>query len=288
MNNILLLYDTQEEDLARDVKDFLNELEVIIEMIPLAPNRGNTLQDKEKYFFDSADGAIFLVTPRTESSPSSSVSLEMGLAKKFIPEKVIYLVEKNCNVATIDQKPHIKFDRNNIRSIIKAITVLIKDLKLAGWFGNKKKEQKIPAIDIAKYAESIDEILRKICFDLSAEPDFFITHTEFKNLLKSKYNMSEQDINFVKIDLTEKGLAQYYRPSLQNIDGGYQLINIGRKLARHEKEQQEKKRASNPSIGLGLLDKALINDLPAISTDYAIPPANRALGLLPERYKRKK
>lgn len=110
MNNILFLYDTKEEDLARDFKDFFNELNINIEMIPLAPNKGKTLQDKEEHYFDSADGAIFLITPRIENFPSSSVSDEMGQAKqkfKDKPEKVIYLVDKNCTVQVIDQKPYI-------------------------------------------------------------------------------------------------------------------------------------------------------------------------------------
>ncbi len=144
MNNIQLLYDTQEDDLARDFNDFLNELDVNIEMIPLAPNKCNTLQDKEEHYFDSADGAIFLITPRIESSPSSSVSHEMGQAKqkfKNKPEKVIYLVDNNCTAPTIDQKSYIEFDRDNIRSIVKAVASLIKDLKSAGWFNENATDQ---------------------------------------------------------------------------------------------------------------------------------------------------
>ncbi|MEW6600062.1 MAG: hypothetical protein AB1499_03750 [Nitrospirota bacterium] len=144
MNNILLLYDTQEEDLARDFKDFLSELEIYIKMIPLAPNKGKTLQDKEEHYFDYAAGTIFLITPRTESSPSSSVSHEMGQACqkfRYTPHKVIYLVDKNCTVPTIDQKSYIGFDRDNIRSVIKAITSLIKELKQAGWLSKKMTKQ---------------------------------------------------------------------------------------------------------------------------------------------------
>ena len=41
MGRILLCYDTQDKDLARDVRDFLTELDVEVEMIP------RFVQDKE-------------------------------------------------------------------------------------------------------------------------------------------------------------------------------------------------------------------------------------------------
>lgn len=289
MSKILLLYDTQEEDLSRDFEDLLAEFDIKVTMIPLSSNKGQTLQDKEEHYFDSADGAIFLITPRIEKSPSSSISHEMGQAKqkfKNMPEKVIYLVDRNCAVPTIDQKPYIQFDRNNMRSIVKAITLFIKDLKLASCFGQKKIEQKETQIDIAKFSESIDEKLKKICSDLSGQPSGSIALEEFKNLLKSKYNMSEQDINFAIIDLTEKKLVQYYQPSFKNLYGGYHLINIGWKLVRHEKEQEKRNRGS---LGLRLLDSAqALRQISAISPDYAIPPANKALGLLTKGHQQKK
>jgi len=285
MNNVLFLYDTQEEDLARDFKDLLAEFDIKVAMIPLSSNKGKTLQDKEEHYFDSVAGAIFLITPRIESFPSSSVSNEMGQAKqkfKHKPEKVIYLVDKNCTVPTIDQKPYIQFDRNNIRSIVKAITLLTKDLNQAGWFGEKKIEQKEkPVIDIAKYSESIDEKLKEICFDLCIQPNGFIAPTEFDNLLKSKYRMNQQDINFSKIDLTEKELIKYYQPNPPHFAGGWQLISMGWKLVRYEKEEQKKRPISNNPYGLlGL------GELPAISTNYAISP--KRVGLLSEALRRKK
>ncbi len=288
MNNILFLYDTKEEDLARDFKDFFNELNINIEMISLAHNKGKTLQDKEDHYFDSADGAIFLITPRIENFPSSSVSDEMGQAKqkfKDKPEKIIYLVDKNCTVQVIDQKPYIKFDRNNIRSIVKAITLLIKDLKQSGLLGGKKIEPKETHIDIVKYSESINETLKKICFDLSKQPNGFITFAEFDNLLKLKHNMNQQDINFAKIDLTKKELVAY-RPNPPLTPTGLQLIGNGWELVRYEIEMEKKKRVSNPSLGL-LGNAPAISKFPAVSTNYAIPHTKK-LGLLTEGLKRKK
>lgn len=82
MGNLLLLYDTIEKDLARDFKDLLTELNMEINMIPLSPNLGKTLQSKEGHYFDSVDGAIFLITPGSERMgklfPSPSVADEMG------------------------------------------------------------------------------------------------------------------------------------------------------------------------------------------------------------------
>jgi len=148
MNNILLLYDTQEEDLARDFKDLLAELDIEVSMIPLSSNKGKTLQEKEEHYFDFADGAIFIITSGSnrlgKTFPSPSVCEEMGQAKRKFkdkPEKIIYLVDKKCTIPTIDQKSYIPFDRENIRSIVKAITLFIKDLKLAGWFAKKAIEQ---------------------------------------------------------------------------------------------------------------------------------------------------
>lgn len=284
MNNILFLYDTKEEDLARDFKDFFNELNINIEMISLAHNKGKTLQDKEDHYFDSADGAIFLITPRIENFPSSSVSDEMGQAKqkfKDKPEKIIYLVDKNCTVQVIDQKPYIKFDRNNIRSIVKAITLLIKDLKQSGLLGGKKIEPKETHIDIVKYSESINETLKKICFDLSDKKNGFINSIDLDNLLQTKYRMRQRDINFTIRTLKKKGLITYLQ-----LYNGWQLSDIGFELVRHEMEIEKKKRASNPFLGL-LGNVPALGGLPAISTNYAIP-LTKKLGLLTQELKRKK
>lgn len=288
MNSILFLYDTKEEDLARDFKDFLNELNINIEMIPLAPNTGNTLQAKEDHYFHSAIGAIFLITPRIEdcgkSYPSPSVIDEMGRAKekfKKSPEKIVYLVEKSCTLQTIDQKSYIPFDRNNIRSIVKAITLFIKDLKLAGWFGKNKTEQKeIPLIDIAKYSESIDETLKKICFDLSDKKNGFINITDLDNLLQTKYRMGRRDINFTIRTLSKKGLITYLQPY-----SGWQLSDIGFELVRHEMEIEKKKLASNHFRGL-LGNAPALSELYARSTNYAISP--KRPGLLSEALRIKK
>ena len=138
MANLLLLYDTKERDLARDFKDLLEEFNIgSITMIPLCSDRGFTLEEKERHYFDTADGAIFVITPGSERLgslyPSPSVTHEMGQAKQKFqkkPECVIYLVDELCNLPAIDQKTYIGFKRDDMRSIITTLTQLIKNLKI--------------------------------------------------------------------------------------------------------------------------------------------------------------
>lgn len=112
--------------------------------------------------------------------------------------------------------------------------MLIKDLKQSGLFRKKKIEQReTPGIDIAKCSESVDEKLKKLCFDLSDKPSGFIISTDFDNLLKTKYKMSNRDVNFIKRDLQTKGLV-YYQSNTRFSYAGWQLSNIGFELVRHE------------------------------------------------------
>lgn|SRR3990172_13114877 len=248
MGNILLLYDTSEKDLARDLKDLLIEFDLNMEMIPLSPDFGKTLQAKEEHYFDVVNGAIFLITPGSERNgrlfPSPSVADEMGQAKqkfKNIPEKVIYLVDTDCNLQAIDQKAYIPFSRENARSMLEAITLLVKNLKAAGLVSKKRIEHReTPGINIDEYSKSIDASLKAICFDLSGQPNGFIGFNEFENLLKTKYQKSNRDINFIKRDIQTRGLVAYLQPRLPNFYGGWQLSNIGFELVRYEIEKAKK------------------------------------------------
>ncbi len=125
MSKILLLYDTTEEDLVRDFKDLLDELNLSTSMIPLSPDMGLTLEDKEEYYLKDASGIIFIITPGSERLgsmyPSPSVTHEMGQVKEKFKEKpsnVIYLVDNKCNLPAIDQKSYNLFNRNDMRSVI--------------------------------------------------------------------------------------------------------------------------------------------------------------------------
>lgn len=245
MSVILFLYDTTEKDLARDFVDSLKEIGVEnIKMIPSSPDLGLTLQDKEKHYLDSADGMIFLITPGSERLgqlfPSPSVSDEMGQAKQIFkrePERIMYLVDKECKIQAIDQRCYIPFDRVNIRSVLEAITLLVKNLKQSGLFMEKKTEHKeTPYLDIPKLSESIDEKIKQIiCVDFANEPDGIISVVNFFNL-ESKYKLTTKSMNFIKRSLLSKRLVQYTKNGLY-----LYLTNIGWKLVRYEDAVEKKK-----------------------------------------------
>lgn len=260
MGNILLLYDTTEKDLARDFKELLAELDLAAMMIPLSADIGKTLQAKEEHYFDSVEGIVFLITPGSERMgklfPSPSVADEMGQAKqkfKSVPEKVIYLVDKTCTIQAVDQKSYIQFNRQDIRSILEAITLLIKNLKQAGLLRKKNIEHReIPGVNIKVYSESINSNLKEICFDLSDQLNGSISFSDFDNLLKSKHRMNNRDVNFAKRDLLTKGLVNYYPPKLPSYSGGWCLSSLGFELVRCELTKMRQSRASGL---LGLLDQ---------------------------------
>lgn len=266
---ILLLYDTTESDLARDLRELLAELDLEIIMIPSSPSFGKNLQAKEEHYVDSADGMIFLITPGSERLgklfPSPSVTDEMGQARqkfKHSPERVIYLVDKECNLQAIDQKSYISFDRTN-RTNLEAITLLIKDLNQSGLFRRKEIEPKeMPGVkdsDIAEKSNSINDTIKQICFDLSDKPYGLMTDEDFNALLKNKYKLTDRSINFIKKDLQLNGLALYLPPQLERMPyfyGGWRLSNIGFEIVRYEihKERAERLRKKVWSAALKKLN----------------------------------
>ncbi|GEM_PF-2289367 len=216
MGSLLLLYDTLEKDLARDLKDFLEAIRVgSVHMIPLKPNDDATLAEKEARHFEGMDAAIFLLTPGSDRSgskyPSPSVNHEMGQAKqKFPPQRVIYLLQKGCNVAAIDQKPYIEFERDNIRSVIDAMTHLVKALAVAGLFPPKNKEA-APAtktatkVDIVELANKVSPLAAQYLIFISESSHGFCSSFDVMNRLKLLKH-SQQDINFAIVDLKRLGL----------------------------------------------------------------------------------
>jgi hypothetical protein len=253
MDNLLLLYDTREKDLARDFKDLLTELDLDICMIPLSPDLGKTLQAKEAHYFDSVDGVIFLITPGAERKgtlfPSPSVADEMGQAKqkfKQRPEKVVYLVDRKCNVQAVDQKSYIQFDRGDMRSVLESITLLLRNLKSSGGLRTSKvvERRETPGVEIDNYAQTIDSELKEICIDLSDLPNGFVGLLDFDHMLKNKYKKGIRDINFIKRDLQTKGLVTYHQPKPPNFYGGWQLSNIGFELVRYEIKKTNEASAS--------------------------------------------
>ena len=233
----LLLYDTKEKDLARDLQGFLQALDLEVTMIPLSPNLGKTLQAKEQHYFGDPDAAIFLVTPGSlrdgAAFPSPSVADEMGRAKQLFsarPERVLYLVDRECQIQAVDQTSHIRFDRANMRSVVEALTVLLRGLRAAGLIGKARvATQQVPAANVAQLAKETPDHLRAICVELSKLPDGAATLLSFSKILAERFGMSVQEANFATRDLQSKGLM-----TLLPTGTFYLLTELGWELVRHE------------------------------------------------------
>jgi len=266
MAKILLLYDTKEKDLARDIEDFLRELGLEVKKIPTSPDKGRTLQEKEELYFKEkdVDGAIFLITPGSirddKPFPSPSVSHEMGQAQKEFsgtPERVIYLVEDGCTLPAIDQKCYTPFNKSNMRSVLEAITHLVKNLKDAGLIGKKKIEpQVLPGVNIEEYSKKTPSHLKNICEELSEKSEGILRYEDFEKTLKIKFQMKDQDINFAKRDLLTNGLVSYHPPKPPYNIGMWQLTPLGFELVRYEinlRMQKKREELARSSIFSGLM-----------------------------------
>jgi len=250
MGNILLLYDSKEKDLVRDIYDLLKELNIDgISMISVSPDRGLSLEDKEGHYFDSAAGAIFVITPGSERFgsffPSPSVSHEMGQAKQKFqkkPESVIYLVDQNCNLPAIDQQVYITFNRGDIRSVISAITQLIKDLKMAGLFRTAPIPTEVktqsPKINIKEFSENIDEKKKQVLISISNIKNGSVSDFDFDKLLIADHNMKTQDMNFLKRDLLSLNVIT--QQWFQGLGTYWNLTDLGWEIIRLELEKKKK------------------------------------------------
>ena len=251
MANLLLLYDTKEKDLARDFKDLLEEFNIgPIMMVALSPNRGLTLEKKEKHYFDSASGALFIITPGSErlgsEFPSPSVAHEMGQAKQKFqkkPECVIYLVDEGCDLPAIDQKAYIHFNRKDIRSIIAALTQLIKDLKTAGLFRTTpiptQIKQQSKKITLDDFSNKLGRQIKQVLFDISNKPNGIIKDIELTNLLVQKYHLNNQDINLLKRDLEiSKTMIRTIDLNLWSLsERGWDVVNLEIKKKKKTKRE---------------------------------------------------
>ena len=240
MGYFLLLYDTTERDLARDFKDLMEELGVETQMIPLAPGRGDTLQEKERRLFVKAQGAVFLVTPgatRHEMSyPSPSVTDEMGMARVLFrdrPASIIYLVDESCEIQSVDQTAHIRFKRDDIRSVVSAVTQLIRELRAGGESISVGESTGSPVADIGVATRRIAPILRSICQEIRRLPGATIGYLALEDLLAKKHGMGRLEIGLTEKDLVHHGLLVYERPS-PDLVACWKLTALGQQVAQHE------------------------------------------------------
>lgn len=254
MSNILLLYDTKEKDLARDFEDFLKELNIgNIRLIPLSADKGFTLEEKEKHYFDEAIGAIFIITQGSErlgsgdKFPSPSVSHEMGQAKQKFKDNsatVIYLVDSQCNIPAIDQKSYIPFKRDDVRSVVGALTQLLRNLKSAALLKTnlnpKQFEKPSPTIDLNKLYAKLDSNMRNILFDISNMENGIIEEESLNKVLLNNYKLSIQQINFLKRDFIQYGVLFHKiidKPSFYNC---WILSDIGWEISKLETSEKRK------------------------------------------------
>jgi len=206
---ILLLYDTMEKDLARDFQELLEEFGLEVSMIPRSPDLGKTLQDKEQHYFSGVDGAVFLVTPGATRGgagvPSPSVADEMGQARQVFeknPERLMYLVDADCRVQAVDQRTYIQFRRSEVRSILEAVTVLLRNLKAAGLVEmGKAQNRQTPALDISKVFDRTRPQVLEACLELSSMVNGACKYDDFFTRLTQAQRLSTQDANFVTRDL---------------------------------------------------------------------------------------
>ncbi|HXV78791.1 MAG TPA: hypothetical protein VEG60_02820 [Candidatus Binatia bacterium] len=230
------------------MSDLIEELDIVVKLIPQSPDLGKTLQEKEEHYFNESDALVFLLTPGSSRKgtdyPSPSVADEMGQARqkfKNQPEKVIYLVDKACNIQVIDQKGYIAFDRTDMRSVLEAIVMLLKNLKAAGvWHRKKIEKREIPGIDIAEVSRTTDPRFKQVCLDLSEAPNGILFPQPFDKLLIEKYHLNQRDINFVKRDLQLTGLILFESTPQPYSYSYWRLSNLGFELVRYEIQSQNK------------------------------------------------
>lgn len=237
----LLLYDTRNLDLARDIKDFCVSLDVQVDLIPMKANSQATLGDKEMRYINNCTAAIFLVTPQDDQGAiSDSVIWELGqLRQKFsaTPEKVIVLADETCRFPPVEQKPRNQFRTGDCGSVVRALTLLIEDLKTAGLVNSGAvdgEQNRDETISLEK-ASQVPGLMEAVVF-MSTQPDTAIWQTELDARLRSELKLSQQQFNFVLDDLSRYDLARknWERISYDESDWRWRLSRKGLDLARKQ------------------------------------------------------
>lgn len=211
----LLLYDTDELDFARDVKELLASLGVQdVEMIPLAPDLGRTLEDKETAYLSRARGALFLLTPGCErkglSFPSPSVNVELGWMKALFaqaPGRVTYLLDSRCTLPAIDQKARIEFNAADHRSVVRAIAQLARNLGAAVAKRSDEGEGvRKPSLLERWLALGSDD--RTVLHGLVAQPHGSVIAYDLHDKFRQGLKLTTERMNFAVTRLRAAGLSE--------------------------------------------------------------------------------
>lgn len=250
MTYLALLYDFTESDLARDLEDLLVEFNIgPVKRMALTPSRGRTLDEKETDFLKDSSGVVFLITPgskRTDKDyPSPSVNHELGQSKQLfsaMPQRVIYLVETGCDLPVIDQKTRIHFTRTDMRSVIAAVTMLVKELKAAGFFPTAsvqaaaKENQKRPSLD--EIIEKLGARGEQVIMEISKLDHGRILDTTLTKVLSEKLHSDMTKVNLMKRNLWSIGVLNKFvvTSSAYNFweisDLGWEVVKIIEKKKR--------------------------------------------------------
>lgn len=256
MNRLLLLYDTDDRDFARDISDLVKAMDVDVEMIPRAPDGGTTLQQKEANFFTNVDAALFLLTPGSErhgkSYPSPSVADEMGQARerfKEEPWRVIYLVDKECSIQAVDQRAYIDFDRKDHRSMIEAVRRLILALKDAGLLAAHlpAPPPKPPEIDVGAVLAVLNDEKKNLLIRLSQSPNGIMFYHDFVKMA-GVMHVSQTDGNLAVRDLLGIPLVSYAQgvagvggtATIFLTNAGWDVVRVLRAKERADEEAARK------------------------------------------------
>lgn len=250
MSHLLLFYDTKEKDLARDLGDFIAEHDVEIKMIPRSPESGLTLDQKEQIHIENASGVVVLVTPGSKRDgkdfPSPSVNHEMGQVKqrfKDAPASIIYLVENGCGMPAVDQTCYIPFNRSDMRSVVEALTHLVRNLKASGAIGRPKIiPQETPGVNIEELAAKLAPRLTEVCVELSAYPNGWMSYVDFQAYLLGTHQRDQQKVNFTMRDLQTMGLVTFTPAQPPSNFAFWRLTNIGWEVARIEQRKRDEER----------------------------------------------
>ncbi len=241
---VLLLYDTNDSSLAVALRDFCRELGVNPLLIQLEPNEGRTVEGKEDKYFDNCAAAIFLITPRSPNGDiSRSVAIEIGRAKekfKSCREKIIYLADARCPIATIDQQARNVYDRADIDSIFRAFQVFIADLKKASLLGRPSRQQQgLELIDLEQVMK--DTVLCDTLVFMSQQRNGIVSELALDSWLTNEKKINIQRQNVLKVTFVEQNLAQKVRLDTGvGIHMGWKLTILGVKLAAEISQRSSK------------------------------------------------
>ncbi len=224
----------REVALAKDLRDFCASFNVTLEMIPLKPNNiSSTLAGKEAKHFRECDAAIFLITARDpQGTVSGSVVHELGQAtNKFEdnPEKVIVIAEDVCQFPATEQRARNTFSKNDLGSILRALTLFVEELRNAGLLGRATHAPGVEATSFGlEQALKTRGLVETIIF-VSHQKEAAIEEDQLDPWLLATLKLNQQEINLLKDSLQRHNLAMQMPHSYGS---GWRLLRSGLDLAK--------------------------------------------------------